>query len=101
MGFEGAAINNPSTNNGLESSNKEIRDEGIVRVRQFMGNFLNLVMLFLKEKSEDRDIIDGIKYSPDVKIKRINFCNAYNAYLETKKLKVPKKGVIDINRIIH
>lgn len=96
--YEGAGLYHPSTNNGLESFNRDIKDEGIVRVRQLMGSFLDIIMKFIKEKSTDRDVSNGIQFAKEVNITRKDYNHSYNVYLEIKKLKIPKRGILYLNR---
>ena len=54
--YEGYAPGVPSTNNGLESTNRVIKDEGTYRVKLSLGRFLEVVKTNIVERwSKERD----------------------------------------------
>ncbi|CAF0826715.1 unnamed protein product [Brachionus calyciflorus] len=52
--YEGAALSYPSTNNGLESTNKPIKDNHTVREREHVSRFIKSVFEIIKIWSIDR-----------------------------------------------
>lgn len=63
--YEGAALTHPSTNNGLESLNRQIKDKYTLRKMMPMGEFLNACESMTTDWSE-QSLNKGFKKEPEI-----------------------------------
>ena len=84
--FEGAAVGQPSSNNGLEATNGVIKSEHTMRERLPVGQFLSTTLEIVLQWSETRDpeSANCIEYATTPKVSLPQWTKAYQWAVEKK-----------------